>query len=369
MNSHQSQSTKLLILTQVMDKKSSTLGFMTRWVEELSKQYQSIVVICLYAGEYTPPANVRVISLGKEAFEKKFLEKNSLGKKIITRIKYLARFYRFIFAERNHYDKVFVHMNDEYVILGGMFWKILGKKIYLWNNHYSGGLMKELAGKLCEKVFYTSKFSYTANTKKFPNGMQMPVGVDVESLKKGEVFEVPENSLLFLARLDPSKKPEIILKALKRLKDEGVSFTMDFVGGTSVDKFPTYEADVKKLCTELGLDDKVRFVGAVPSTETYKYYLSHDIYINVAKSGMLDKTIFKGLAAGCLPITTSIDFNEMIGEEFMVLQDNVDSLVEKLNHAISLSKEEKKKRVKTMQDLVIGKHSLDTLVKKISQEV
>lgn len=359
----------LLICTQVMDKKSTSLGFMHRWVEELSKKYTTITVMCLYAGDYSLPTNVKVFSLGKEKFDKDFLNKNSFFKKFITRIKYFFKFYGVIFSQRKNYDKVFVHMNDEYIIMGGWFWKMLKKPIFLWNNHYAGGKMKEIAGKYCTKIFYTSKFSYTANKEKFPQGVQMPVGVDVESLNTAETIIRRENAILFLARLDPSKKPEVILKALKKLKEAGISFTMDFVGGTSTDKFPNYEAEVKTLCTELGLDDVVVFVGGVPSTETFRHYLSHDIYVNVAKSGMLDKTIFKGLAAGNIPITTSVDFNEMIGNEFKVEQDNVDSLVDKFKHALSLSRSEKESRVKTMQDIVIHKHSLNTLVDRISKEV
>lgn len=356
-----------------MNTKSSTLGFMVRWVTKLSEKYDSIIVICLYKGEFKLPENVKVISLGKEGFQKQFLEKNSKFKKIITRIKYIFRFYYIILKERNNYDKVFVHMNEEFIFLGGYIWRWMGKPVSLWSNHYMGNWMKDMAGYLCKNVFFTSRFSYTANKEKFPNGIQMPVGVDTESLDVKETFERPENSILFLARLDPSKKPEIILKALKKLQEEGYQFTMDFVGGTSVDKWPTYEAEVKKLKEDLGLSDNVRFIGAVPSTETYKYYLSHQIYINVAKSGMLDKTIFKALAADLVTITTSVDYNEMIGsvvhDEFKVEQDSVDSLVEKLRHVLNMDKEHKLHKVKQMQEVIISKHSLSTLVNRIYELV
>lgn len=364
---------RLLVCTQEMNIKSTTLGFMHSWVIKLAQKYDQVIVVCLFAAEYDLPENAKVISLGKEGYGKEFLNKNSLVKKIITRIKYVFNFYKAIIKERKNYDKVFIHMNEEYGFLGGPFWKLSDKKVVMWSNHYMGNWMKDLAGKYCTQVFYTSRFSYTANKNKFPQGIQMPVGVDVESLNTSEVFEVPENSVLFLARLDPSKKPEIILHALKKLQDENISFVMDFVGGVSKDKWPNYEAEVKKLKEDLGLGDNVRFVGAVPSTETYKYYLSHAIYVNVAKSGMLDKTIFKALAAGCLPLTTSVDFNEMIesvaGDTCRVEQDNVDSLVERLKYSLALEEADRKLKVKAMQDVVIEKHSLDTLVSKIYELV
>jgi glycosyltransferase involved in cell wall biosynthesis len=240
----------------------------------------------------------------------------------------------------------------------------------MWSNHYSGNWVKDIAGKWCEKVFYTSQFSYTANKKKFPQGVQMPVGVDLESLKTQEKIERQEKSILSLARLDPSKKPELILKALKKLEEEKVDFTASFVGGTSKDKWPNYEEELFKLKKDLGLSEKVKFVGAVPSTETFRYYLSHCIYVNVSKSGMLDKTIFKALAAGCLPLTTSVDFNEMIGDNaWKVEQDSVTSLFEKLKIALMLDKTERENLVRKMQEYILNKHSLDTLINKIYELV
>lgn len=355
----------LLVCTQVIDRQSTSLGFMSHWVDELAKVYDNVTVVCLYKGVYDAPANVKVISLGKEK------SPNSSA----SRLKYILNFYRAIFSERKNYKKVFIHMNDEYLLLGGLIWLMMGKYIVLWSNHYYGTWKRTLGAKVCSKVFYTSKFSYTANKKRFPQGMQMPVGVDVESLNTVETFEVPNNSILFLARLDPSKKPEIVLQAIhKLLQDKDCpKFTCNLVGGVSVDKWPNYEAELRRLKEDLKLGDIVRFVGAVPSNQTYKYYRSHDIYVNVAKSGMLDKTIFESLVAGCLPLTTSIDFNEMVkgavGDEFLVAQDSASSLAEKLKNVLTMDTEHKRHKVKLMQDLVIDKNSLKNLVATIHKEV
>ncbi len=362
---------KLLICTQEMNSQSSTLAFFVRWVTKLAPHYDHITVICLYQGNYSLPANVTVLSLGKE----NHVADAPLGfvQKSLLRLQYIARFYYYILKEHRNYNKVFIHMNDEYGVLGGLWWRLFGKKMYLWRNHYAGHRSTRWVGALCEKVFYTSAFSYTAKKEYFPQGVQMPVGVDVESLETDEVFTVPPRSLLFLARLDPSKKPEIVLDALALLKDRGCAYTMDFVGGTSKDKWPHYEAEVKAYKEKLGLGAPVQFIGAVPSTDTYKYYLSHEVYINVSQSGMLDKTIFKALAAGCIPITSSVDFNAMIkpatNDRLLVKENDAVSLADTITYVLSLPDTEKKNLVREMQALVIGKHSLDVLAKKISELV
>ena len=111
----------LLILTQKVDKNDAILGFFHSWILEFAKNYEKVTVICLYEGEHNLPNNVKVLSLGKE--------------KGVSKITYLYNFYKFIFQERKNYDKVFVHMNQIYIILGGLFWKLSGKEIGLWYAH------------------------------------------------------------------------------------------------------------------------------------------------------------------------------------------------------------------------------------------
>ena len=106
---------KLLITTQAVDLDDPVLGFFHRWIEELSKRFDTISVICLKEGRHSLPANVSVYSLGKEGG--------------VSRIAYVLNFYRYIWKLRNDYDAVFVHMNQEYVLLGWKFWWLLGKRV------------------------------------------------------------------------------------------------------------------------------------------------------------------------------------------------------------------------------------------------
>ena len=139
---------KLLIVTQKIDKNDPILGFFHRWIEEFANHWESIEVICLYKGTYSLPENVKVHSLGKEKGE--------------SRIKYIFNFYKNIFALRNKYDGVFVHMNQEYILLGGLLWRIFGKNIYMWRNHHSGSILTDIAAFFCKRVFlYIKVFLYS----------------------------------------------------------------------------------------------------------------------------------------------------------------------------------------------------------------
>ena len=130
---------KLLICTQKVDRDDPVLGFFVHWIEKLAERYELVTVICKEKGDYDLPNNVRVLSLGKETGRSLF--------------KYIFRFFTYTFRYRHNYDVVFVHMNQEYVLLGSVIWRLLGKKIMLWRNHAKGSLLTRIAVLFSHKVF------------------------------------------------------------------------------------------------------------------------------------------------------------------------------------------------------------------------
>ena len=232
---------KLLILTQKVDMNDDVLGFFHGWVAEFAKHCEQVTVIALGVGEYDLPKNVRVFSLGKE----KDADLRGI-RRGLARTMYFVRFYRYIWRERENYDTVFVHMNQEYVLLGGIFWKILGKKITLWRNHYVGSLLTRIAVLLCNHVFCTSKYSYTARFKKTSI---MPVGIDTDIFKRDASVERKNNSILFLGRISPVKNVDTFIEALKILDSSGVVFVAD-IYGDAADKDTEYYKKVREICVK-----------------------------------------------------------------------------------------------------------------------
>ncbi len=119
---------KLLFITQKVDKDDDVLGVYHRWLEKLAEKLDTIYVICLYKGRVELPSNVEVYSLGKETQSDTDLRGWRRG---FTRIKYILRFYKYIWSLRNCHSSVFVHMNPVYVVLDGWFWKLKRKKVFL----------------------------------------------------------------------------------------------------------------------------------------------------------------------------------------------------------------------------------------------
>lgn len=289
---------RLLVVAQEVDKESPTLGFFHEWVRMLAPYYERLEVICLKEGVHDLPQNVRIHSLGKE-------------KGRVSPLVYIIRFKLLAWKLRHEYDAVFVHMNQEYILIAGPLWKLLGKRVYMWRNHYVGSWVTDIASLFCTKVFCTSKHSYTAKYKKT---ILMPVGVDLSCFNETSLAERAPGSILFLARLAPSKRPDMFVEALGLLHQEGVSFTSSIVGSPlPVDE--EYYASLVRRVEELGLSSQVTFSPGVPHNETPSLYASHDIFVNCSRSGMFDKTLFEAAATDCLVLAVSEDLSTMTNGE------------------------------------------------------
>lgn len=342
---------KLLVITQKVDKDDDILGFFHHWLEKLAPKFNLLNVICLQLGKHSLPSNVRICSLGKEAGPSK--------------IKYIFQFYKYIWKLRKDYDIVFVHMNPIYVVLGGLFWKIWKKKIYLWYNHQSGTLITKLAIEIANTVFYTSLFSFAA---KFKKSKIMPAGIDTEIFKKDENIQKIPNSLLFLGRISPIKGIDVLIEAIKLLDKKGISFVLNIVGEAG-EKEKEYFKKLKSLAKELENKGKIKFLGKVPNYKTPEIYNQNEIFVNLSPSGLFDKTILEAIACETLVIVSSKAFQEILPDFLIFKEGDSKDLKQKIINVFNIPGEEKENIAKKLRNYVIQNHNLDNLIDKIILEL
>ncbi|MFA5736560.1 MAG: glycosyltransferase family 4 protein [Candidatus Paceibacterota bacterium] len=338
---------KLLIITQKVDKNDPILGFFHGWLKEFAEHVKQMTIICLEKGEYDL-SGVKVLSLGKEEGQSKF--------------KYIWRFYKYLWQERKNYDTVFVHMNQEYVLLAGCWWRLMGKKITMWRNHHAGNCLTNLAVALCHKIFCTSRYSYTA---KFKKNILMPVGINLSffnSLEKNNDFRL--GKILFLARLAPVKKPDIFISALKLLAEDRVDFKVSFYGDYLPDN-QIWAETLKQNVADSILVDNLTFYAGVTNHQAPKIYRSHEIFVNLSSSGMYDKTIFEAMACGCLVLVCNQNLIGEIDDRLIFEEDDFVDLAKKLRELLGLAPAEKRKLVSELQDYVARHHGLKLLVEKL----
>lgn len=291
---------KLLVLTQKVDKDDPILGFFHRWIEEFSKNFEKVTVICLEKGQHA--LNAKILSLGKEAGGSK--------------IKYIINFYKHIWQERNNYDAVFVHMNQEYVFLAGDLWRLMGKKIFLWRNHPKGNILTRLAVLLSHKVFYTSPSSFTA---RFRKSVIMPVGIDTNFFKPSPSTARIPGTVLILGRISPVKK---VMECINWIKNQDLKGT---IAGPILPEDKLYGNQVLDA-----LNDKVKYIGPYTQEQELKLCQTHEMYINKTPAGSFDKTIFEAAACGMKLLVDNPD-----AQSIKVEEHSLEKLMAKLKEELS----------------------------------
>lgn len=345
-----STSKKLLILTQIMDRNHPALGFFVRWVEAISKQSDKVTVICLQKGDSSGlPESVEVLSLGKEDRTGKF-EK-------------LKRLFTYILWKRREYDSVFVHMNQEYVLLCGWIWKILRKRITMWRNHHAGTLLTKIAGRICDAVYCTSRFSYTAD---FKNIHFMPVGIDTELFTPDGTDVRNVNTVLSVGRLDRSKKLDVLIGSFAKASEAHSQAQLDIIGAPT-DALSTYPDELKTLAQSLGVGEKVYFLGSVKNKNLPQAYRQRGIFVNCSSSGMYDKTIFEAMACGCVVVASNENLRGQYDDRFIIAQDDVAACGQAISTALSFDEGQRKTVTEHGLSLVRNKHSLVSLVASLNR--
>jgi len=337
---------RLLILTQKVDKEDSILGFFHGWIEEFSKRFESIIVICLEEGVHTLPSNVKVFSLGKE--------------KGYSKVHYIFRFWSLIFKHRNDYNGVFVHMNPEYVVLGGMFWRMWKKKIFLWYNHEKSGFMIRATISGAHKVLHTSPYAYPAKSKK---SKLMPAGIDTDLFKKG-IASRELNSLLSLGRISPIKNLNVLIESCKILAKENVPFHLS-IYGNALSRDTDYYTKLKVEAGELERAGKVVFHPGVANFKTPEIYNKHEIFINLSPDGLFDKTILEAMATETPVLVSSSAFKDLLPEPCRFKAGQSDDLALRLKTLLSLPSAEKLEIGQSLRNTVSRFHSLSHLGSKL----
>ncbi|MES2213796.1 MAG: glycosyltransferase [Patescibacteria group bacterium] len=282
---------RLLICTQKIDQQDPILGFFHSWVEEFAKLCDQVTVVCLEEGEHHLPRNVRVFSLGKD--------------KGRTRLGYLRNFYKFIWKTRKEYDTVFVHMNPEYVILGGLLWKIWNKKIALWYVHREVDEKLKIAEKFADMIFTASKEGFGIQSSKVH---VVGHGIDANKFPPVSSDLSQGIELVYLGRISKIKNLETILRAGALLPQ--VSH-IRFIGPSVTVEDQTYQIALEKLASELKIQDRVTFVKEMKDDQMFS---SGSVSVNASPDGGMDKAVLGSLATGVPTFASNSAFRNVFGE-------------------------------------------------------
>jgi glycosyltransferase involved in cell wall biosynthesis len=343
---------RLLIITQKVDMHDGVLGFMHGWVEEFARQFEKVIVICLEEGEHQLPKNVRVLSLGKEQ-----------GR---SRLRALRRFYIYIWRERKDYDAVFVHMTQIYVLLGGILWRVLGKKVSLWYAHGHVPFSLKVAAPLTHIILTSTQSGCRLRSKKVHVIGQ---GIDTRRFR-GVDSRLPSSAfrIVSVGRISPVKAYETLIEAAEQLIAKGLDMRVTIVGGAGTPEQEPYVTKLKEDVRLKGLENVIRFAGVVPNKDILPYLHAADIFVNPSQTGSLDKAAAEAMAAQLPMLTSNEAFQEVLGQytdSLMYERGSARALAEKIDWLAGLRPEERAKIGADLRGLITRNHSLEEFIKKM----
>lgn len=339
---------KLLIITQAVDLDEPVLAFFHGWIVEFAKHCEHVRVVCLKKGRYALPANVSVYSLGKESGA--------------SRIRYIRNFYRYIWNLRKEYDAVFVHMNPEYVVLAGWFWRVLSKRIGLWYIHPQASFSVRIALLFVHRVMSATEKSFPLHTAKLAAlGIGVDTGFFSPSLAK--IQGAQKLRVMQVARLAPVKRVACVINAVSDVTARGIPITCDQYG-SSLPRDARYAADMRKLAATIP-QGVWTFRGDVTQEQVRDAYRSHDVHVNATDSGSFDKAVFESMACGCITIASNRALAGVLPEELQFVEGDSHSLADVLMHVNKMSRDERAALSVRIRRLMAEKYSLAVLIGRI----
>lgn len=333
---------KLLICTQVVDINHPILGFFHRWLEEFAQHCEEVNVICLEEGEHHLPENVHVHSLGKEE-----------GR---SRLKYVYRLYKYSWQLRKKYTHVFVHMNEEFAILGSPFWRVLGKRVGHWRMHGKVDWRLRLSEKLVHLIFTGSKESFRLQSTKLNI-----VGHGIDMVRFAKQNAPKDIDLLTVGRMSPSKNLEALVDVLALVREKhDVSLTI--IGKPITNDDEVYLERVQQYIKEKGLVGHVHFPGAIQNAELPQMLNRAKVFVHAATNGSLDKALLEPLAVE-VPLIAMSE-----GADSLPLKSwRVHDLTSFADRVAEVLESDHSDRSHELRDFVLEHHSLSALIPRVLQ--
>lgn len=339
---------KLLICTQTVDMTDPVLGFFHAWIGEFAKHCAQVTVLCLNEGEHRLPRNVTVHSLGKERGS-------------VSRTRYAFRFLKFIYAKRDDYDAVFVHMNPEYVVLGGFLWRAWRKRIALWYVHRSITLKLRVAVRFADVILTASRKSFRLSTPKLH---VVGHGIDTEIFKPSIRESSIETRIITMGRIAPSKRLIEMLYVLDVLHARGEKFRFMVIGAPATAGDVKYEKMLREEISKRPYQEKVKIFGPVAHNKLPGLLNSQDVFLNFSTTGSMDKAVLEALAMTVPAVTTNEAFRDLLKPfDLYVTHPNAELLADIIDHA--MNRPDRTAVVATLRNKIVAEHSLTVLISRI----
>jgi len=343
------------MIVQQMDEEDSVFAFIPGWVKLFRNYLEKLYVLALKRGNFKALENVEVYTLGKERGGNKF--------------SYVFNLYRTVLPllRKKAIDGIFVFQGGFYPFLLWPLKKIYKFKLIQWKVHSVIDLEMKLNMKAVDRVVTAAS---TCFGEGFPKVKIMSHGIDTGTFYN--ISNTPRRDVIaVIGRITPIKSLERALDVFSRLIsiEEFSHVTLEFYGVTLNDRDRNYLRTLKKIIAEKKIMDKVEFKGKVPYTKLPGIYSSCRLTLSMGSVGSLDKVILESMACETPVIMATHSIKEQLGPlDDLLYVGGKGPVLEQVKEIFRMAPERYDQLGKDLREIVIGHHSLDSLLERISNE-
>lgn len=339
---------KLLIVTQNADKNDENTGAFYYWFEAFAKKFDEVAIITGRKGDTSFPGNVKVFSFGKGVERSKIMR--------------VWKFWELFSRQYAVADLVFFHMIPEFVLAASPFLVSLRKPVFLWYAHGSVPWKLKVAERLADFIFTSSQSGFRLPSKKvFFTGQA--INTDIFAPRSAKAPRARRDiRFVTVGRISPIKNYEIILRACKVLEDTWPrEWTLSCVGGPLLSRDHDYFDFLRTLVKTLGIEKRVEFLGSRSFSEIPLLLPDYDVFLNVSKTGSLDKVVLEAMASGLSVITANDAYRSILSPPYFLEYVSPEFLAERMK---MLSQESRPNEA--LREIVLQDHSLAKTMEKMS---
>ena len=255
-------------------------------------------------------------------------------------------------------------MNPEYVVLGGLFWRLLKKKISLWYVHRQVNFKLRIAEKLCSKIFSVSPESFRVKSKQVSF---VGHGIDTKKFKCGSEKLVKDKfQIISVGRITRIKNLDVLIKAVALLPDQAKkNVCVKLVGAPVTADDKIYQIELKEMVENESLVQVIRFLGATPYAEIVSLYCESGLLVNLAPTGGSDKAVLESMSCGVPVLVANEAYRSLFGELDSKFVFNYNDHEDLANKMVSVIYEPTNKTGGFLRQQIVKNNNIESLIKKI----
>jgi glycosyltransferase involved in cell wall biosynthesis len=212
----------------------------------------------------------------------------------------------------------------------------LKKQIYSIIERHNLNQAVAIHGSTAEEVRDVKKFQVSTPSFVVPYGVHLPTLQPQAKQQIRQNYGISETTpiVLFLSRLHPKKRPDLLIEALNKIAADNHDFHLIIAGSGE----PGYENYLSNLVTDFGLQSRTSMVGFVTGEAKDLLLQGSDIFVLPSFSENFGIAVAEAMAAGCSVIVTP---DVQIAPEIaafkagLVVPGEVDTVAEAIAHLLT----------------------------------